>query len=93
MCALNTALRLFRASFSHLQEAGIDGLPLQRVVNFLGALPLQDNAGNARYFVPHGKVGNHCVAGQGKNTIAIENAIGVVGINLLDEYSRVAIVD
>ena len=57
------APRLFRAAFAHLEQAGVDRLLLQRVVNLLGALSLQDDTGDARYAVPHGEVGDGRAAG------------------------------
>src|SRR5689334_10945168 len=41
-----------------LQQAGVDRLPLQPVVNLFRAPPFEDYARNARHIVPNGEIGN-----------------------------------
>ena len=93
-CAEHLAApRLFRAALAHLEQAGVDRLPLQRVIDLLRPLALEDDTGDAGYAVPHGKVGDGRAAGQSKNVIALEDVSAMAAVNLLDEDARIAVVD
>src|SRR5437016_3443552 len=63
------AFCFFGAAFAHLQQAGIDVLRSELVVDFLRALALQNDGGNARWSVPGSKVGNSSAAGKRKDVV------------------------
>ena len=76
-----------------MQKAGIDGLLLQLVVDFFGALAFQDDRGNPGRPVPGGEIGNGGVAGKRKNVVPFLDAAGVVGKHLAHEDAGIPVVD
>ena len=88
-----TALGLFGAALAHLEQAGVDRLLLELVVDFFGALAFENHGRQAHRPVPGGEIGNRGVAGQRENVVPFFNRAGVIGKNLAHENARVAVVD
>ncbi len=88
-----TALGFLGAAFAHLEEAGINRLLLELVVDFFGALPFEDHSRQAHRAVPRGEIGNRGMAGKRENVVPFLDGAGVVGKHLAHEDARIAIVD
>ena len=88
-----SAARLVGASVSDLQEAGIDRLPLQIVIDVAGTAPLHDHTGNARDVIPNGEIGDDRAHRQRENISPLGNQRRVVGEDLPDADAGVAVID
>src|SRR6266568_867553 len=88
-----TAFGFLRATLAHLQEAGINRLLLELVVNFFGTLPFEDHGRQAHRTIPRCEIGNRGMAGKREKVIPFLDPSSVVGKNLPHEHARVPVVD
>src|SRR5208283_3558289 len=87
------ALGFLGTALTHLQQAWVNRLLLELVVDFFRALAFKDHCRQSHGPVPGGEIGNRGVAGQRENVIPFFNGAGMVGKHLANEDARVAIVD
>src|SRR5579883_2834268 len=66
------------AALALFKKAGVDGLRFQAGVDFLGALALEDDGGDADGTIPYGEVGDGGTAGQSEDVIPFLDVAGVV---------------
>ena len=78
---------------AHLQNAGIDSLHPELVIDLLRAFSFQHDGWDAGGAIPHRKVRDRSLAGEGKNVIPFFDCISVIGKNLLNEDAGIPIVD
>src|SRR5439155_4903660 len=84
---------LIGAALPHLEEAGIDGLPLQIVVDLSGAAALEYDSRNACYSVPDGKVRNARSRPEREDIVPFEHLARMAAENLAHLDARVPAVD
>ena len=95
MRAVNCWLRRGFAgiALAHLQQPRIDRLRLRLLVDFSGAAPLQNHAGDARDVVPDGEVGDRRLVGQRELVHALLDRAAMVSEDLPHLDARDAVVD
>jgi len=76
-----------------LEQAGIDGLPAQAVVDLFGAPAFDDDARDAGHVIPDGEIGDQAARRQRENIVAFEHVAGVVAEDLPYRNAGVAIID
>ena len=81
------------AAFALLQQARIDLLLGQGLVDLLRPATLEDDPGNARHAVPDRKVGHRRSARHREQILAFEHAGSMAREDLPDRDARVAVVD
>ncbi len=81
------------SALAHLQQARVDVLLLQAVVNFFRTLAFQYHCGKTHRTVPGGEVGDRGAAVQRENVIPFFNSRRMIGEDLLDEDAGIRIVD
>ncbi len=76
-----------------LEQAGVDGLRAQAVVDLFGAPALEDDAGDAGHIVPHGEIGDQAARRQRKCIVAFEHVVGLVAEDLPYRDAGITVID
>jgi hypothetical protein len=76
-----------------LQQAGIDGLPAQAVVDLFSTPALDDHAWDAGHIIPDGEIRDQAAGRQRESIVAFEHAAGVVAEDLPYRDAGIAVID